>query len=128
MLKSLNLPAQLTIVGIILLCAFVNLVVGSASAKWALLAPIFVPMLMQLGISPELTQAAYRVGDSSTNIITPLMPYFPLVVAFSQRYVKKAGVGTIISLMLPYSLAFLVLWTGFLLVYWGVGLPLGIGS
>ena len=127
-LKSLNLPAQLTIVGIILLCAFVNLVVGSASAKWALLAPIFVPMLMQLGISPELTQAAYRVGDSSTNIITPLMPYFPLVVAFSQRYVKKAGVGTIISLMLPYSLAFLVLWTGFLLVYWGVGLPLGIGS
>jgi aminobenzoyl-glutamate transport protein len=127
-LKSLNLPVQFTIVGIILLCAFVNLVVGSASAKWALLAPIFVPMLMQLGISPELTQAAYRVGDSSTNIVTPLMPYFPLVVAFSQRYVKKAGVGTIISLMLPYSLAFLVLWTGFLLIYWGAGLPLGIGS
>ena len=127
-LKSLALPAQFTIVGIILLCAFINLVVGSASAKWALLAPIFVPMLMQLGISPELTQAAYRVGDSSTNIVTPLMPYFPLVVAFSQRYVKKSGVGTIISLMLPYSLAFLVLWTGFLLIYWGLGLPLGIGS
>lgn len=127
-LKSLALPAQFTIVGIILLCAFVNLVVGSASAKWALLAPIFVPMLMQLGITPELTQAAYRVGDSSTNIVTPLMPYFPLVVAFSQRYVKKTGVGTLISLMLPYSLAFLVLWTGFLLVYWGLGFPLGIGS
>ncbi|MFP6632237.1 MAG: AbgT family transporter [Planctomycetota bacterium] len=127
-LKSLALPAQFTIVGIILLCAFVNLVVGSASAKWALLAPIFVPMLMQLGITPELTQAAYRVGDSSTNIVTPLMPYFPLVVAFSQRYVKKTGVGTLISLMLPYSLAFLVLWTGFLLLYWGLGFPLGIGS
>jgi aminobenzoyl-glutamate transport protein len=127
-LKSLELPAQFTIVGIILLCAFVNLVVGSASAKWYLLAPIFVPMLMQLGISPELTQAAYRVGDSSTNIVTPLMPYFPLVVAFSQRYVKKTGIGTLISLMLPYSLAFLVLWTAFLLIYWGIGLPLGIGS
>ncbi len=127
-LKSLELPAHFTIVGIIFLCAFVNLVVGSASAKWYLLAPIFVPMLMQLGISPELTQAAYRVGDSSTNIVTPLMPYFPLVVAFSQRYVKKTGVGTLISLMLPYSLAFLVLWTGFLLVYWGLGFPLGIGS
>ena len=127
-LKSLALPAQFTIVGIILLCAFVNLVVGSASAKWALLAPIFVPMLMQLGISPELTQAAYRVGDSSTNIVTPLMPYFPLVVAFSQRYVKKTGIGTLISLMLPYSLAFLVLWSAFLLIYWGVGWPLGIGA
>ena len=85
-------------------------------------------MLMQLGISPELTQAAYRVGDSSTNIVTPLMPYFPLVVAFSQRYVKKTGIGTLISLMLPYSLAFLVLWTAFLLVYSGVGWPLGIGA
>ncbi len=125
-LESLALPAQFTIVGIILLCAFVNLVVGSASAKWALLAPIFVPMLYQLGIAPELTQAAYRVGDSSTNIITPLMPFFPLVVAFSQRYVKKTGVGTLISLMLPYSLAFLVLWTVFLLAFWGLGIPLGI--
>ena len=85
-------------------------------------------MLMQLGISPELTQAAYRVGDSSTNIVTPLMPYFPLVVAFSQRYVKKTGIGTLISLMLPYSLAFLVLWSAFLLIYWGGGWPLGIGS
>jgi len=127
-LESLALPDQFTIVGIILICAFVNLVVGSASAKWALLAPIFVPMLMAMKIDPGLTQAAYRVGDSSTNIITPLMPYFPLVVAFSQRYVKKTGIGTLISLMLPYSLAFLVLWTAFLLIYWGAGWPLGIGS
>jgi aminobenzoyl-glutamate transport protein len=127
-LRSLNLSSQVTLVGIILLAAFVNLLVGSASGKWALLAPIFVPILMQVGMSPDLTQAAYRVGDSTTNIITPLMPYFPLVVAFSQRWVKKTGVGTITSLMLPYSIALLVLWTLFLLIYWGLGIPLGFGA
>ena len=82
LLKSLGLPSALTIIGIVLLTGLLNLFVGSASAKWALLAPIFVPMLMELGISPDLTQAAYRVGDSTTNIITPLMPYFPLVVVY----------------------------------------------
>jgi len=100
--------------------------VGSASAKWALLAPIFVPMLMQLGISPDLTQAAYRIGDSSTNIITPLMPYFPLVVVYCQRYVKHAGIGTVTAMMLPYSLCFLVAWSAFLLLFWQLGLPLGL--
>ena len=125
-LKAMALPGSVTIVGIIALCAGVNLLIGSASAKWALLAPIFVPMLMQLGISPELTQAAYRVGDSTTNIITPLMPYFPLVVAFGQRYVKNTGIGTLTSLMLPFSLSFLVLWTLFLLAFWGLGIPLGL--
>jgi aminobenzoyl-glutamate transport protein len=115
-----------TIVGIIVLTALVNLLIGSASAKWALLAPIFVPMLMQLGISPELSQAAYRVGDSTTNIITPLMPYFPLVVVFGQRYVKNTGIGTLVSLMLPYSIAFLITWTLFLLAYWMLGIPLGL--
>jgi aminobenzoyl-glutamate transport protein len=126
LLKSLYVPAQVTLVGIIFLCAAVNLLVGSASAKWALLGPIFVPMLMQLGLSPELTQAAYRVGDSTTNIITPLMPYFPLVVVYCQRYMKGTGIGTLVSLMLPYSLVFLVGWTGFLLLYWGLGIPLGL--
>lgn len=126
LLRSAALPGPVTIVGIILLCATVNLVIGSASAKWALLAPIFVPMLMQLGLSPELTQAAYRVGDSTTNIVTPLMPYFPLVVAFAQRYVKKTGIGTLTSVMLPYTVAFLVAWTLFLLGFWALGLPLGI--
>lgn len=125
-LQALALPAEVTVVGIILLSGMVNLVVGSASAKWALLAPIFVPMLMQLGISPELTQAAYRVGDSTTNIITPLMPYFPLVVVFSQRYVKNTGIGTLISMMLPYSVVFLISWTAFLLAYWMLGIPLGL--
>jgi aminobenzoyl-glutamate transport protein len=127
-LRSAALPAPVTIIGIIVLCAFVNLLIGSASAKWALLAPIFVPMLMQLGISPELTQAAYRVGDSTTNIITPLMPYFPLVVAFSQRYVKSTGIGTLTAIMLPYSMAFLLLWTIYLMAFWGLGIPLGIGG
>ena len=125
-LKGLGMPGQVTIVGIILLSATINLLVGSASAKWALLAPIFVPMLMQLGLSPELTQAAYRVGDSTTNIITPLMPYFPLVVVFAQRYVKNTGIGTLVSVMLPYSVVFLVSWTIFLVAYWMLGIPLGL--
>lgn len=123
-LQALALPGQVTIVGIVFLSAFVNILVGSASAKWALIAPIFVPMLMQLGISPDLTQAAYRVGDSVSNIITPLLPYFPLVVVFSQRYVKKTGIGTLISMMLPYSIIFMVIWTIFLLLYWWLGIPL----
>jgi aminobenzoyl-glutamate transport protein len=127
-LQSLGAPDTVTIVGIILLTACVNLLIGSASAKWALLAPIFVPMLMQLGLSPELTQSAFRVGDSCTNIITPMMPYFPLVVVFCQRYVKGTGIGTLTSLMLPYSLTFLVCWTIYLLVYWKLGFPLGVAA
>ena len=127
-LQALALPGGVTLVGIIFLVAFINLFVGSASAKWMLIAPIFVPMLMQLGISPDLTQAAYRVGDSSSNIITPLLPYFPLVVVYCQRYVKGTGIGTLVSLMLPYSVALLVLWSAFLLIYWGIGLPLGLQS
>ncbi|MFL0804136.1 MAG: AbgT family transporter [Agarilytica sp.] len=125
-LKALHLPSMVTIVGLIFLTAFVNLFVGSASAKWALLGPIFVPMLMQLNISPDLTQAAYRLGDSSSNIITPLMPYFPLVVVFCQKYVKNTGVGTLVALMLPYSVVILCCWTAFLLLYWALGIPLGL--
>jgi aminobenzoyl-glutamate transport protein len=127
-LQALGLPGQVTIVGIILVTTSINLLIGSASAKWALLAPIFVPMLMQVNLAPELTQAAFRVGDSSTNIITPLMPYFPLTVVFCQRYVQSAGIGTLASLMLPYSITFLVSWTLFLLLYWSLGLPLGLQS
>jgi para-aminobenzoyl-glutamate transporter family len=125
-LQALALPGQVTIVGIILVTTAVNLLIGSASAKWALLAPIFVPMLMQVGLAPELTQAAYRIGDSSTNIITPLMPYFPLVVVFCQRYFRGAGIGTVASMMLPFSVTFIVSWTLFLLAYWAIGLPLGL--
>jgi p-aminobenzoyl-glutamate transporter AbgT len=85
-------------------------------------------MLMQLGISPDLTQAAYRVGDSVSNIITPLLPYFPLIVVFCQRYVKSTGIGTLVSMMIPYSLMLLVTWTLFLLIYWTLGIPLGLQS
>lgn len=127
-LKAMALPGEATIIGMIALTAVVNLLIGSASAKWALLSPIMVPMLMAVGISPELTQAAFRIGDSSTNIITPLMVFFPLIVIYCQRYVKGAGVGTLVSMMMPYSIAFLVTWSVFLLVWWGLGLPLGVAA
>ncbi len=127
-LKALAMPAAITLVGIVLLTAFINLFVGSATGKWGLLAPIFIPMLMTLGMSPDLTQAAYRVGDSSTNIITPLMPYFPLVVVYCQRYVTTTGIGTLTAMMLPYSISFLISWTAFLVIYFLLGIPLGIGS
>jgi para-aminobenzoyl-glutamate transporter family len=125
-LKAMNLPGEATVVGMILLTAMVNLLVGSSSAKWALIGPILVPMLMAVGISPELSQAAYRVGDSVSNIISPLMVFFPLVVVYCQRYVKSTGIGTLASIMMPFSIAMLVGWTVFLLAYWALGIPLGI--
>jgi aminobenzoyl-glutamate transport protein len=127
-LKDLGLPMVATLVGIVVLSSFVNLLVASASAKWALIAAVMVPMLMELGASPDLTQAAYRVGDSSTNIITPLMTYFPLIVVFCRRYVKSSGIGTLVALMLPYSVTLLVVWTAFLLGFWLAGIPLGLGA
>ncbi|MEZ8268287.1 AbgT family transporter [Vibrio cyclitrophicus] len=125
-LKAMDLPGEATVVGMILLTAAVNLLVGSASAKWALIGPILVPMLMVVGISPELSQAAYRVGDSVSNIISPLMVFFPLVVVYCQRYVKSTGIGTLASLMMPFSIAMLIGWSIFLLAYWALGIPLGI--
>lgn len=127
-LTELKLPPQFLILGIILLTSMADLLIGSASAKWALLSVIFVPMLMTLGISPELTQAAYRIGDSTSNIISPLMPYFPLIVVYCQRYVKGTGIGTLTSLMLPYSMFFLVSWTALLLLFWWLQIPLGLQS
>ncbi len=127
-LRALGLPISVTLIGIILLTASVNLLIGSASAKWALISAIMVPMLMELGVSPDLTQAAYRVGDSTTNIITPLLPYFPLIVVFCQRYVKSAGIGTLLALMLPFSVTLLITWTAFLLGFWALDLPLGFGA
>ncbi len=127
-LKRSDAPPIVIIIGIIFLAALVNLLIGSASAKWAMLAPIFVPMLMMTGppgISAELTQAAYRVGDSTTNIITPMMPYFPLVVVFCQKYVKQTGIGTVAAMMLPYSIIFLICWTIYLVIYWQLDIPLG---
>lgn len=127
-LQASGLSSGTTIIGVVLLTGLLNLFVGSASAKWALLAPILIPMLMELGISPDLAQAAYRIGDSATNIITPLMPYFPLVVVYCQRYIKTAGIGTVTAMMLPYSVTFLLTWSIFLLAYWWLGMPLGLQS
>jgi len=114
------------LVAFIIIASLVNLVMGSASAKWALLAPIFVPMLMLMGYSPEVTQAAYRIGDSYSNILTPLLPYFPLVIVFAQKYDKSAGIGTLIAMMLPYSIAFMVARIPMFIIWVWLGIPLGI--
>lgn len=127
-LKSINFVGIPLIVVFIIVAGFLNLFMGSASAKWGIMAPIFVPMMFALNISPELTQIAYRIGDSCTNIITPLMSYFAAIVAFTQRYDKKAGIGTLISNMLPYSIAFLIAWSILLIIWMLVGLPLGPGA
>ncbi len=127
-LQALNAPDLVLIVIFILIVAFINLFMGSSSAKWAILAPIFVPMLMELGISPEFTQLAYRIGDSTTNIISPLMSYFAMIIVYLQRYDKKASFGTLISTMLPYSIAFLVSWIILLAVWMFLGLDIGINT
>ena len=127
-LKSVGFTGLPLIVCYIVLTAFINIFIAVDSAKWAIMAPIFVPMFMRLGYSPELTQVAYRIGDSSTNIIAPLMPFFVLTVAFFQKYDKKAGIGSVISTMLPYSLAFLIGWIIMFCVWYVLGLPLGPGS
>ena len=112
----------------LIVAASMNMFMGSASAKWAFMAPIFVPMLMLMGFSPELTQVAYRVGDSVTNIITPLMPYLPIIIVFAQKYDRKSGLGTIVSAMFPYSMVFFIFWTIMLLGWYMLGIPLGPGA
>lgn len=116
------------IIGIVVLSSLVNILIGSASAKWAILAPIFVPMMMLLGFHPAFTQMIYRVGDSITNPITPMMPYFPLVLGLAQKYDKKMGMGTLISALLPYSIAMGIGWTLFLIIWFLIGLPVGPGG
>jgi aminobenzoyl-glutamate transport protein len=128
-LKGIGFTGSAIFVPFIIVCALINLSLGSASAQWAVTAPIFVPMLMLLGYSPEVIQAAYRIGDSTTNIITPMMSYFGLILAFAHRFDRRIGIGTIISTMLPYSIIFLCGWT--LLFYVWVfllGLPVGPGA
>ncbi|MCI5073023.1 AbgT family transporter [bacterium] len=128
-MQELGLQGGLIFFPFIIVCALVNLSLGSASAQWAATAPIFVPMLMLLGFSPEVIQAAYRIGDSSTNIITPMMSYFGLILAFAYRFDKRTGVGTIISTMLPYSILFMLAWSILFYVWVFVfGLPVGPGA
>ena len=124
-LQTAGLGSIPLMIGFIILTAMINMVMGSASAKWTIMAPVFIPMFMLLGFSPELTQVVYRIGDSVTNIISPMMSYFALIVAFMQRYDKKAGIGTIISTMLPYTVTFTIIWTVLLVVWMIFGLPIG---
>jgi len=124
--KSINIGLIPLMVIFVLFSAFMNLFMGSASAKWNILAPVFVPMFMLLGYSPELCQLAYRIGDSCTNIITPMMTYYAVIIIFAQRYDKKAGIGTITATMLPYSIGFLFCWTIFMIIWLMLGMPIGI--
>jgi aminobenzoyl-glutamate transport protein len=112
----------------IILSGLINLAMGSASAKWAIMAPVFIPMFMLLGYSPELSQVVYRIGDSVTNIISPMMSFFALIIAFIQKYDKNAGIGTVIATMLPYTFAFFLVWTALLIAWLLLGLPLGPGA
>ncbi|MGX2948280.1 AbgT family transporter [Frederiksenia canicola] len=129
LLIDLKLTGPLLFIGFILICAFINLMISSASAQWALTAPIFVPMLMLVGYAPEVIQTAYRIGDSTTNIITPMMSYFGLIMAVAVRYKKDTGVGTLMAMMIPYSFIFIIGWTILFYVWvFILGLPVGPGS
>ena len=112
----------------IILSGMINMVMGSSSAKWAIMAPVFIPMFMLLGYSPELSQVVYRIGDSVTNVISPMMSFFALIIAFVQKYDKNAGIGTIVATMMPYSIVFFISWTILLIIWLQLGLPLGPGA
>jgi len=127
LLEAIGLRGFLLLLAFLVVSSVMNIVVGSASAKWAFMAPIFVPMMMLMGISPEAVQATYRVGDSITNIITPLMPYLPIIIVFAKKYDRDAGLGTLIAAMLPYSIAFGIAWTIVLGFWIGFDIPLGPG-
>ena len=127
-LKALNMPGQLTIFGVIMLTAFLNLIITSATSKWAILAPVLVPMLMAVGLSPELTQAAFRISDSAVNVSTPMFAFYPLIISYMQRYSSQSGVGTLVSMMLPYTIALLIALMAMLYLFWGLNIPLGFNS
>ncbi|HDS06773.1 MAG TPA: AbgT family transporter [Bacteroides sp.] len=124
-LTALNVGLIPLIILFILFAATMNMFMGSASAKWALLAPIFIPIFMFMGYSPELAQVVYRIGDSVTNIVSPMMSFFALIIAFIQKYDKNAGIGTVIATMLPYSIGFFIAWTILIVLWVWIGLPLG---
>ncbi len=124
-LRAIGLSGLPLLFLFILVTAFLNLFMGSASAKWAIMAPVFVPMFMLMGYSPELAQNAYRIGDSVTNIISPLLPYYPIIIAFARKYKPDLGIGSLISFMLPYSFFFLITWSILFAAWYLLGLPLG---
>jgi len=125
-LKSASIPPLVLLLGFILVVSLIDLLISGAIAKWALFAPIFVPLLVQLGVAPEAVLAAYRVADSPINVITPLNAYFALIVVFAQKYDTKAGVGTIVALMIPYVIALYAIWTILFVAWFLLGLPWGL--
>jgi aminobenzoyl-glutamate transport protein len=128
LLKASGLGDIPLMISFVIVASFINLFMGSASAKWAIMAPVFIPMFMLLGYSPEFTQVAYRVGDSVTNIISPMMSYFALIIAFIHRYDEKAGIGTLIATMLPYTITFFIIWIILLVIWILLGIPVGPGA
>ena len=126
-LEELDLGDLWLLIGVIVVTVLVNFLIPAKIAKWAILAPIFVPLMLRLGIEPQTVLAAYRVGDSPTNVLTPLMPYFALMVVFAQRYQRDAGIGTVIALMIPYTLVLTVAWTLFFVAWYALGIPVGPG-
>lgn len=126
-LSGMNVHWILLLVIFIIFCAFINIFMFSATAKWFMFAPVFVPMLMTIGISPEMTQLAYRIGDSCTNAISPMSPYIPFIVMLMQKYKKNAGMGTHFATLVPYAFGFLVAWIIFFVIYALLGLPIGPG-
>lgn len=128
LLQSWDLPPVVLFAGFLIMVCLLNFMITSGSAQWALMAPVVVPMMMYVGISPEVTQMLFRIGDSTTNIVTPMSPYFALAFSFLTRYYKKAGLGTLLSMSIPYSVAMLVGWFLFFLAWWALGIPLGPGA
>jgi aminobenzoyl-glutamate transport protein len=127
-LEHLSIGAVWLLIGVILISFVVDLIIPQAIAKWALLAPIFIPLFIRLGVAPQTVLAAYRVGDSPFNVVTPLMAYFPLIVIFTKRYKRDAGIGTVVSLMLPYVVVLSIAWILFFVAWYLTGIPLGPGS
>ena len=127
-LEEANVGAVWLLIAFVIVTLLVDFIMPAAIAKWAILAPIFIPLFMRLDIAPQTVLAAYRVGDSPANVITPLMAYFPLIVIFTQRYKKDAGIGTVVAMMLPYVLVLTVVWTLFFVAWYLIGIPLGPGS
>jgi aminobenzoyl-glutamate transport protein len=128
LLEQADIGAVWLLIGIVIITMIVDLIMPAAIAKWAILAPIFIPLMLRLDVAPQTVLAAYRVGDSPPNVITPLMAYFPLIVVFVQRYDKRAGIGTVVSLMLPYVLVLSVIWTAFFIGWYLIEIPLGPGA
>jgi aminobenzoyl-glutamate transport protein len=126
-LEELDVGDLWLLLGVLVVTIVVNLLIPAKIAKWAILAPIFVPLMLRLGVEPQTVLAAYRVGDSPTNVLTPLMPYFALIVVFAARYQRDAGIGTVLALMIPYTVVLTVAWTLFFIAWYALGIPVGPG-